>query len=142
MTSCFAIRSALPEDKGAVIALWQACELTRPWNDPVRDFDRAEGKALSDVLVGVLADDIVATVMVGLDGHRGWLYYLGVAPNRRRSGFGRLMVEAAEAWLRERGAPKVQLMVRETNAAVMAFYERLGYAHQEVHVLGRFFEKP
>ena len=83
-------------------------------------------------------DALVASVMVGYDGHRGWVYYLAVAPERRRAGLGRTMMDAAEAWLRERGAPKLQLMVREDNEAAFGFYEALGLERQEVVTLGRF----
>ena len=77
--------------------------------------------------------------MAGYDGHRGWLYYLGVAPGLQGSGHGRALVVAAEAWLAAAGAVKVQLMVRRTNDAVLGFYERLGYDDQETVVLGRRF---
>jgi len=107
-----------------VVALWQACGLTVPYNDPVADFRFARGKPNSDILV---LDDVSGSVMVGHDGHRGWLYYVAVAPDRRRQGLGRVLVAAAEAWLKERGVPKVHLMMRETNQAVADFYKRLGY---------------
>jgi hypothetical protein len=118
------IRSASADDEAAVMALWQACGLTVPYNDPASDFRFALGKFNSDILV---ADDLSGAVMVGHDGHRGWLYYLAVAPARQRQGLGRMLVTAAEQWLAARGIPKVQLMVRETNEAVTAFYQRLGF---------------
>ena len=118
------IRSARQEDEAALVALWQACGLTVPHNDPAADFRFALGKPNSDIL---MTDDGCGTVMVGHDGHRGWLYYLAVAPRSRRQGVGRTLVAAAEQWLAARGVPKVQLMVRETNEAVTAFYRRLGY---------------
>ena len=118
------IRSATPEDEAAVVALWQACGLTVAYNDPVADFRFAMGKPGSDILV---SEDITGSVMVGHDGHRGWLYYVAVAPSQRRRGLGRALVAAAEEWLRRRGVPKVHLMVRETNQAVADFYKRLGY---------------
>ena len=118
------IRSATPEDEAAVVALWQACGLTVAYNDPVADFRFAMGKPGSDILV---SEDITGSVMVGHDGHRGWLYYVAVAPSERRRGLGRALVAAAEEWLRQRGVPKVHLMVRETNQAVADFYKRLGY---------------
>src|SRR6188508_1336989 len=93
-------------DKEDVIALWNACGLTRPWNDPAADFARAIGGSDSAVLLLREGDALAASVMVGFDGHRGWIYYLAVAPERRRAGLGRTMMEAAEAWLRARGAPK------------------------------------
>jgi len=118
------IRSATPKDEAAVVALWQACGLTVAYNDPVADFRFAMGKPGSDILV---SEDITGSVMVGHDGHRGWLYYVAVAPSERRKGLGRALVAAAEEWLRQRGVPKVHLMVRETNQAVADFYKRLGY---------------
>jgi len=77
--------------------------------------------------------------MVGFDGHRGWVYYLAVSPDHRRKGLGRALMAAAEAWLRARGAPKIQLMVREENEAI-AFYEALGLERQKVVTLGRFLD--
>jgi ribosomal protein S18 acetylase RimI-like enzyme len=118
------VRSATNADEPAVTALWRACGLTMPYNDPAADFHFALGKFNSDILV---TDDLSGAVMVGHDGHRGWLYYLAVAPVRQRQGVGRTLVSAAEAWLAARGVPKVQLMVRETNEAVAAFYQRLGF---------------
>ena len=76
--------------------------------------------------------------MVGHDGHRGWIYYLAVRSDLRRSGLGRELMQASERWLQERGVPKVNLMVRTTNTAVVAFYEALGYEDGEVVVLGKF----
>jgi len=80
--------------------------------------------------------------MVGFDGHRGWVYYLAVAPERRRAGLGRAMMDAAEAWLRERGAPKIQLMVRDDNSHAIGFYKSLGLEPQKVVTLGRFLKDP
>ena len=105
-----------------------ACGLTTSYNDPSADFRFARGGDCSDVLVGVSErGEIVGSVLVGHDGHRGWLYYVATSPDVRDTGIGREMVQAAEGWLRLRGAPKVQLMVRETNTGVLAFYERLGF---------------
>jgi len=132
------IEAATAEDAGAVIALWQACGLTRPWNDPPRDFDRAVAGATSDILVLRDGDRTIGSVMVGHDGHRGWVYYLATSPERRREGLGRRMMAAAEDWLRARGAPKIQLMVRDGNEAALAFYEALGLERQPVITLGRF----
>ena len=126
------------DDIPALVALWEACGLTRPWNDPERDARLAIEGATS-VIIGLRdGDALIASVMAGFDGHRGWVYYLAVAPDRRREGLGRIMMEAAEAWLRERGAPKLQLMVRTTNDEALGFYEALGLEQQEVVTLGRF----
>jgi ribosomal protein S18 acetylase RimI-like enzyme len=125
-------------DSGEVIALWHACGLTRPWNDPAADFARAIGGETSAILLNRDDDALVASVMVGHDGHRGWVYYLAVSPDRRRAGCGRAMMEAAEAWLRARNVPKIQLMVRDSNAEALGFYEALGLERQPVITLGRF----
>jgi ribosomal protein S18 acetylase RimI-like enzyme len=127
-------------DAPAVIALWQACGLTRPWNDPAADFALALREAQADVLVLRDGAVVCGSVMVGFDGHRGWIYYLAVAPEWRHAGIGRALMRVAEDWLRARGAPKVQLMVRGDNAAALGFYEALGLARQDVAVFGRFLE--
>lgn len=121
-----------------VVALWERCGLTRPWNDPRADIALAARSADAEVLVGRIDTALSATVMVGFDGHRGWVYYLAVDPGAQRSGLGRRMMTAAEDWLRGRGAPKLQLMVREENTAVTAFYERLGYDLQPTRVFGKW----
>ena len=126
-----------PSDEAAVIALWQACELTRPWNDPASDFRRAIEGATSCVLVARDDDgEIVASAMPGSDGHRGWVYYLAVEPEKRRAGLGRAMMEAAEEWLLGHGISRVRLMVRSGNPAE-SFYQRIGYEPQQVSTLGK-----
>lgn len=133
------IREAGSADRAAVVALWRACGLTRPWNDPDADFDLALASAGSTVLVSgdPIGGPVSGSVMVGFDGHRGWVYYLAVAEELRRSGLGRRLMQAAEAWLAGRGAPKIQLMVRSDNAEAMRFYAALGLETQSVAVLGR-----
>ena len=132
------IEAAGAGDAGAVVALWDACGLTRPWNDAHADFALAVAGPASAVLVAREGGALAGSVMVGFDGHRGWVYYLAVAPGRRRGGIGRALMAAAEVWLRVRGAPKIQLMVREDNAAALGFYEALGLERQKVVTLGRF----
>jgi ribosomal protein S18 acetylase RimI-like enzyme len=132
------IAALRPGDRAAAVALWESSGLTRPWNDPYLDFDRALAGPSSTVL-GTFADgDLAGTAMVGHDGHRGWVYYLAVTERLRGRGLGRALMTACEAWVAERGIPKLQLMVRSGNAGVVAFYERLGYIDGEVVVLGRF----
>ncbi len=135
------IAQAQAADEAAVIALWEACGLTRPWNDPARDFRLAVEGATSAILILRGEAGLAASVMTGFDGHRGWVYYLAVAPERRRGGLGARMMAAAEAWLRARGAAKIQLMVRDDNEAALGFYEALGLERQEVVVLGRFLNE-
>jgi ribosomal protein S18 acetylase RimI-like enzyme len=126
-----------PSDADAAVALWRECGLTRPWNDASADFARAVGGPSSAVLGLREAGDLVGTAMVGHDGHRGWVYYLAVASSARGTGLGRRLMEACEHWLVDRGVPKIQFMVRTDNAVVLDFYDHLGYAHQDVVVLGR-----
>ncbi|WP_294322631.1 GNAT family acetyltransferase [uncultured Sphingomonas sp.] len=134
------IADAGADDAAAVVALWHACGLTRPWNDPDADFARALNGATSTILVARQGEGTVGSVMVGHDGHRGWLYYLAVRPDLREQGIGAALFDAAEHWLRIRSVPKVQLMVREDNDAALAFYDRIGLERQGVVVLGRFIQ--
>lgn len=124
-----------------VVALWQECGLTRPWNDPHADLKRALAGPTSTVLGFAEDGVVVGAVMVGHDGHRGWVYYLAVRPDRRGTGLGRALMQASERWLVQRGVPKIQLMVRTTSAAVISFYETLGYEDGEVVVLGKFLDQ-
>ena len=122
------LRAATAGDESAVIALWRACGLVVSWNDPVADFRRALGRDNSDILIAAdPSGTIVGAAMVGHDGHRGWIYYLAADPHRRRQGIGRKLVAAAERWVADRGIPKLQLMIRETNTEVVRFYERVGF---------------
>lgn len=131
------IAALRPGDVDDAVALWTEAGLTRPWNDAAGDFLRAvDGPA--SVVLGVRADgELVGSAMVGHDGHRGWVYYLAVAASARGRGLGRELMGAAEAWLVERGLPKIQFMVRSDNAEVLDFYDHLGYAKQDCVVLGR-----
>lgn len=131
------LREAGPDDAPAVIALWQAAGLTRPWNDPATDYALAMENPAACVILASVETVPAATIMVGYDGHRGWVYYLGVAPEFQRRGLGRALMEAAEAWLAARQCPKLMLMVRHDNLATKAFYAALGYEAQAVETLGR-----
>ena len=126
----------------AAIRLWHDSGLTRPWNDPGADLRRAASGSASAVLAAVGDDgSLLATAMVGHDGHRGWVYYLAVDPAARDRGVGRRMMEACEAWVQAREIPKIQLMVRAANQAVVGFYEHLGYVDADVVVLGRRLDR-
>jgi ribosomal protein S18 acetylase RimI-like enzyme len=114
-------------DVETVVALWQRCGLTRPWNDPRADIALARREANSTVLVGRDGDAIVASAMVGHDGHRGWIYYVAVDPDCRKRGYGRIVMAAAEDWLRQAGIAKLQLLVRRENKQASAFYTSLGF---------------
>jgi len=131
------IRSFRPSDEEAVVRLWEACGLTRPWNDPRKDIARKLTEQPELFLVGTCDGEVVATAMAGFDGHRGWVYYLAVASGRRRQSFGRQLMQEAERRLIERGCPKLMLMVRSSNRDVVEFYRKLGYAREDVVTMGR-----
>ncbi|MEW5723556.1 MAG: GNAT family acetyltransferase [Thermodesulfobacteriota bacterium] len=131
------IRKYWESDQDEVIRLWHDCRLVVPWNDPEADI-RAKVLFQPDLfLVGLWEGRLAATVMVGYEGHRGWINYLAVAPNLRRREIGRRMMAAAEERLRTLGCPKINLQVRASNAGVIAFYQALGYIVDEVVCLGK-----
>ena len=138
--SDLAVTAIEDTDIPAVVALWERCELTRPWNEPQADIARARGKSNSEVLVGRSGDAIAATVMVGHDGHRGWVYYVAVDPDQHKKGYGRAIMTAAEEWLSERGVEKLQLLVRADNTRVQAFYETLDYEEQERVIFAKWLD--
>lgn len=131
------IRPFQSGDEEPVVALWQACGLTRPWNDPRADIARKLSEQPELFLVGTVGTELIASVMAGFDGHRGWVYYLAVSPDHRRHSYGRALMREAESLLTERGCPKLNLQLRSSNAGVIAFYRKLGYAQDEVLSLGK-----
>ena len=135
-----AIAPIVDADIADVVALWEACRLTRPWNDPAADIALARKGSNATVLIGRDAGSIAATVLVGHDGHRGWVYYLAVDPDRRHQGYGRVMMDAAEDWLRRRGIEKLQLLVRADNRQVKDFYQSLGYSEQERVIFAKWLD--
>lgn len=124
-----------------VVALWRRCSLVRPTNDPHKDIRRKLRVRPDLFLVGVVERQIVASVMVGYEGHRGWLNYLAVAPEHQRNGFGRAIVEEAERLLRKEGCPKINLQVRTSNESALEFYRRIGYAVDDVVSMGKRLER-
>ncbi|WP_157340410.1 GNAT family acetyltransferase [Bradyrhizobium pachyrhizi] len=139
-SASLAIAPITDADIADVVALWQACGLTRPWNDPAADIALARRGPNSAVLVGRDDNTIVATAMVGHDGHRGWVYYVAVDPNRQGMGLGRTIMAAAEDWLRAAGVPKLQLLVRRENAKAGAFYQSLGYDESTSVMLAKWLD--
>jgi ribosomal protein S18 acetylase RimI-like enzyme len=125
-------------DVQSVTALWREVDLVRPWNDPDGDFHGAIAGPTSIVLGAEVEGVLIGTVMVGYDGHRGWLYYVAVAPSAQRSGVGTALTHRAEEWLAERGAQKVQLMVRRGNDEPRLFYSELGYEPSDVTVFQKW----
>ena len=133
------IRQLHPDDEAAVIELWRRCDLLRAWNDPHLDVEHKLKQNDGLFLVGVLEGQIIASVMAGYDGHRGWLYLVGVDPMHQRRGFARQMIVAMERLLRKRGCRKINLQVRETNQGVIEFYRRVGYSVDPVLSMGKRF---
>lgn len=131
------IRPYTETDEDAVIRLWERCELTRPWNDPRKDISRKVAVRPDLFLVGVVSGEVVGTVMVGYEGHRGWINYLAVSPDFQRQGLGRALMDEAERLLLEAGCPKINLQVRSTNQSVIAFYRQIGYTVDDVVSLGK-----
>ena len=130
------LRTATESDADAVVAVWHACDLTRPWYDPHADFSRAIGHSAATIFLAETDGEIVGTAMTGYDGHRGWIYYLGVAPDHRGRGAARQLLDGACDWLTLRGCPKVELMLREGNPAT-GLYEHLNWELQPVRVFAR-----
>ena len=131
------IRPYADADQDQVVALWQICELTRPWNDPVKDIARKQQVRPEWFLVGDLDGQVIASVMFGYEGHRGWMNYLAVAPQYQSKGYAHSLIETGEALLLAAGCPKISLQVRSSNAKVIAFYQSLGYGQDEVISLGK-----
>jgi ribosomal protein S18 acetylase RimI-like enzyme len=131
------IRSYEESDEKAVTALWRACDLLRPWNNPERDIARKLKVNRELFLIGMVEGKIIASVMGGYEGHRGWVNYLAVDPAYRKKGIGRKMMLEIESKLRAFGCPKVNLQVRAGNTETMAFYEKIGYGNDNVTSYGK-----
>ncbi|MXY33911.1 MAG: GNAT family acetyltransferase [Boseongicola sp. SB0664_bin_43] len=139
----FAIRQIRGGEEEAVAELWHACGLTRSWNDPLDDIASARTNVSSEIFVATTGhgDDIAGSVMAGYDGHRGWVYYVAVAPECREQQLGKRLMHHAESWLRNLGARKVMLMIRGDNAEVRRFYEGLGYGIEERTIMSCWIDK-
>lgn len=133
----FSIRAYQVSDAAAVVLLWQACDLTRPWNDPYKDIARKLTVQPELFLVGEADSVIVASVMGGYDGHRGWVNYLAVAPAYQRQGYATAMMHAVEQSLLKLGCPKINLQIRASNSAVAGFYQSLEYRADDVASFGK-----
>jgi len=134
------IRQYDPRDEESVVQLWTDCGLVVPWNNPRRDIQRKLKLQADMFLVACVESRVVATVMAGYDGHRGWINYLAVSPRHQGLGVGRRMMEEAEALLRAAGCPKINLQVRCANATVIEFYKRIGFKVDDVVSLGKRLE--
>jgi len=127
-----------PSEINDAVALWHQVNLTRPWNDPSTDALRALNSSSSTILAARIASSsaLAGTVMVGHDGHRGWVYYLAVSSDCQKRGIGETLMRAAEDWLRPH-VPKLMLLVREDNEVALGFYGKCGYERSGVAVFQR-----
>ena len=132
-----AVRPFEERDRAGVVGLWERCDLVRPWNDPHRDIDRKVEHADDLLLVATVDARVVGTVMVGYDGHRGWINYLAVDPGHQGRRLGARLMDEAERRLHTIGCAKINLQIRRTNTGVRSFYERLGYVDDDVISMGK-----
>ena len=128
------------DDQAAVIELWKACQLVVPWNDPAKDIARKLKVDADLFLVGEIDGEIIATVMGGYEGHRGWINYLAVSPRQQKKGYARKIVGHVEKLIQARGCPKINLMIRATNTEAEAFYKSIGYVAETSIALGKRLE--
>ena len=134
------IKEATLENAGEIIKIWEECNLTRPWNNPSDDIKNAILNPTSTILLLCSNDKIIGTVMVGYDGHRGWIYYLAVAKEFQKMGFGKTLVLEAEKWLKANNVPKVNLMIRTANIKVKEFYESMKYIQSDVITMEKWLK--
>jgi len=140
-TTALQIRPYQADDFTPVVALWESCHLNKPHNDPARDIARMVASHDCQLYVGFAGETLVATVMVGHDGHRGWIYRLAVAPDRRRRGYAGKLMELAENWLIARGIDKCQLMIRTENDTAAGFYQALGYEDTPRRIMAKWLKE-
>ncbi|NNP71479.1 GNAT family acetyltransferase [Acinetobacter defluvii] len=133
----FIIRQYIDTDLEDIITLWEACDLTRPWNNPEIDIFRKIAQKDGLFLLAVKDEQLIATVMGGYDGHRGWVNYLAVHPHYQRNGVATALLQQLEKRLIAIGCPKLQLLIHKENIDVQSFYEQLGYEELEVICLGK-----
>ena len=131
------IRTFTEGDREGIVALWEACGLTRPWNDPHRDIDRKVTHDPDGFIVGEIGGRVIASAMFGYDGHRGSVFYLAVHPEHQGGGVGRVLMDHIEEVLLETGCPKINVMVRHDNDEASRFYERIGYSTDAITGLGK-----
>ena len=134
------VRPYRTDDEESLVSLWQVCELTVPWNNPHKDIARKLQVQPELFLVGILDSSLIATVMGGYEGHRGWINYLAVHPDFQGKGYGQEIMNSVETGLREMGCPKINLQIRRGNDKVASFYQKLGFTYDHVVSMGKRLE--
>ena len=131
------VRPYRTDDEESLVSLWQVCALTVPWNNPHKDIARKLQVQPELFLVGILDSSLIATVMGGYDGHRGWINYLAVHPDFQGKGYGQEIMNSVETGLREMGCPKIILQIRTGNDKIESFYQKLGFTNDQVVSMGK-----
>jgi len=131
------ISEAQVDDVDHVIGLWQKTNLVRPWNDPHQDCCRALKEQASELFVSKIEGTIIGSVMAGYEGHRGWIYYLAVCPSCQNCGVGKKLYFHAEEWLKRKGAPKIQILIRRDNDQIIDFYKKIGFEVSSSILMGK-----
>ena len=134
------VRPYRTDDEESLVSLWQVCELTVPWNNPHKDIARKLQVQPELFLVGILDSRLIATVMGGYDGHRGWINYLAVHPDFQGKGYGQEIMNSVETGLLEMGCPKINLQIRTGNDKIQLFYQKLGFTNDQVVSMGKRLE--
>lgn len=134
------IRIYHPDDREAVIHLWQECGLVVPHNNPSKDIERKLKVNPEWFLVGELDGNIIASCMAGYEGHRGWINYLSVSPEHQHQGLAKQIMEEAESFLKAAGCPKINLQIRSSNANAIEFYGSIGFKNDDVVSMGKRLE--
>ena len=138
--SSLLIRPFKEGDEEALVSLWNMCKLTVPWNNPYKDIARKLKVQAELFLVGYLEDKLIASVMAGYDGHRGWINYFAVHPDFQARGYGKQLMDNVENGLRELGCPKINLQIREGNDKVFSYYQKLGFVEEKRTNMGKRLE--
>ena len=138
--SSLLIRPFKEGDEEALVTLWNMCKLTVPWNNPYKDIARKLKVQAELFLVGYLEDKLIASVMAGYDGHRGWINYFAVHPDFQARGYGKQLMDNVENGLRELGCPKINLQIREGNDKVLSYYQKLGFVEEKRINMGKRLE--
>ena len=134
------IRPFKEGDEEALVSLWNMCKLTVPWNNPYKDIARKLKVQAELFLVGYLEDKLIASVMGGYDGHRGWINYLAVHPYFQARGYGKQLMDYVETRLRKLGCPKINLQIRDANNKVLSYYQKLGFVEEKRINMGKKIE--
>ena len=138
--SSLLIRPFKEGDKEALVSLWNMCKLTVPWNNPYKDIARKLKVQAELFLVGYLENKLIASVMAGYDGHRGYINYYAIHPDFQGRGYGKQLMDNVENGLRELGCPKINLQIREENDKVFSYYQKLGFVEEKRTNMGKRLE--